>query len=40
LFWDIYFDNIRELDYDEVIRLLSIYKNKSLEKKAKSYFLK
>ncbi len=40
LFWDIHFDNISNIKLEEVIRLLPIYHNKALEKKAKSYFIK
>ncbi len=40
LFWDIHFDNISKLDYKKIIELIPIYKNKPLEQKAKSYFLK
>lgn len=40
LFWDIYFDNISKLDYEKILELIPIYKNKTLEQKAKSYFLK
>lgn len=40
LYSDIHFDNISKLDYEKILKLLPIYKNKTLEKKAKSYFLK
>ena len=40
LFWEIHFDNTSKLDYEEILRLLPIYKNKTLEKRAKSYFVK
>jgi len=40
LFSDIHFDNISKLDKEKVIKLLPIYTSKTLEKKAKSYFVK
>lgn len=38
LYWDIHFDNISKLDYEKIVELLPIYKNSTLNKKAKSYF--
>ena len=40
LFWNINFDNISKLNYKKILELLTIYKSKILEKKAKSYFIK
>lgn len=40
IYWDIYFDNIKNIDYKKVEELLEIYKSKNLEKKVKSYFNK
>jgi predicted transcriptional regulator of viral defense system len=38
IYSDVYFDDISKLDYEKILELLPIYDNKSLEKKAKSYF--
>lgn len=40
LYSDIYFDNIEKIDSEKVLELLPLYKSKTLEKKAKSYFTK
>ena len=37
LFGDYYFDNLRSIDWDACFDIVSIYKNKSLEKKLKNY---
>lgn len=34
---DIYFDNLRGMDWEKCLELVKIYRNKSLEKKLKSY---